>query len=551
MTFKASDFNGFIAEDSEIQARLFTQYLGNRDDFDVIVIGSGMGGGILADDLADRVGNDKRILVLEAGSYLFPTHVYNVSRFDNGSVARSFACNNFYQDGGSTDERYIHEAPQLNFGGRSIFWSGLIPTIQPWELDFFPSQVRAELTPAVLDDAGKKMNQSASLGDFAEAVVTHLRTTGLADNFEIHQTPRAIHQPYLTESGGLRGQYFIEPTGVFNTSELLVNQLGRDRDHNGNGLHLQIHQYVEDIQRLPSGWFQITSRTTTTGEPRSFYAPKVILAAGSIESPKLLNRSTVVEIMDASTRSLIGRGLTDHPTTDSRSALVSHCGGISIPKDEHAKIVMYSKGERANGEIRFPFNVEININHEYWHLRDIDPDSGMAIPQGASVLDFKFSFANCLDLDNAVYPAAPYQYVPKIDFRNLNWSSHTAYRLNVLAGWNKSADEIFNVLNGVGQRLLNEFSFDGSSVSPSAPLGQDGQGFGRGTVHHAAGTLHMPYVPQLDAQENDSSVIDENLQVRNIPGLYVCDMSVMPLSSAANPVRTLAALALRLSSHLF
>ena len=114
MTFKASDFQGFVAKDSEVQARLFTQYLGYRDDFDIIIIGSGMGGGILADDLADRVGNSQRSLVLEAGSYLFPTHVYNISRFDNGGVARSFACQSFYQDGGFTAERYIHEQPQLN-----------------------------------------------------------------------------------------------------------------------------------------------------------------------------------------------------------------------------------------------------------------------------------------------------------------------------------------------------------------------------------------------------------------------------------------------------
>ena len=33
-------------------------------------------------------------------------------------------------------------------------------------------------------------------------------------------------------------------------------------------------------------------------------------------------------------------------------------------------------------------------------------------------------------------------------------------------------------------------------------------------------------------------------------GLYVCDMSVMPFSSAANPVRTLAALAIRLANQL-
>ena len=36
-------------------------------------------------------------------------------------------------------EFYIGRKPQLNFGGRSIFWSGLIPALQKWELDFFPA----------------------------------------------------------------------------------------------------------------------------------------------------------------------------------------------------------------------------------------------------------------------------------------------------------------------------------------------------------------------------------------------------------------------------
>ena len=43
--------------------------------------------------------------------------------------------------------------------------------------------------------------------------------------------------------------------------------------------------------------------------------------------------------------------------------------------------------------------------------------------------------------------------------------------------------------------------------------------------------------------------MDENLEVRTAPGLYVCDRAVMPISTAANPVRTLAGLALRLSRH--
>ncbi len=61
----------------------------------------------------------------------------------------------------------------------------------------------------------------------------------------------------------------------------------------------------------------------------------------------------------------------------------------------------------------------------------------------------------------------------------------------------------------------------------------------------------MPWRQGRHVQHFDqNSVVDTNLEVRNSPGLYVCDMSVMPISTAANPVKALAALALRLSRHL-
>lgn len=44
--------------------------------------------------------------------------------------------------------------------------------------------------------------------------------------------------------------------------------------------------------------------------------------------------------------------------------------------------------------------------------------------------------------------------------------------------------------------------------------------------------------------------MDEDLKVVGADNLYKYDMSVMPFSSAANTVRTLTVLALRLSEHL-
>jgi len=304
MVFSASTYDNFVAEKSSAQSRLFALYSGSRDDFDLIIIGSGMGGGILADDIAERVGKQKRILVLEAGSYLYPTHIYNLCRFPNADVAKKFACKTFHQDGNERSENYIHERPQLNFGGRSIWWSGLIPQIQPWELKFFPKRVRKDLQDGKLEKAGAIMNESLSMGTVAEKMVEKFQKSPLAQDFIIKQTPRALHQPYLGSAGTLKEKFFTEPTGVFNTAELLINQVGLTPGSNpdgSGGLHVLLNKFVEGVDPIVGDGalkYQVhttdtvnVTTTTTTTQKRLFRAKNVVLCGGSIESPKLLCRS--------------------------------------------------------------------------------------------------------------------------------------------------------------------------------------------------------------------------------------------------------------------
>lgn len=558
MAFTPETYQNFVAAPSVGQSRLFPQYWGSRTDFDIIIIGSGMGGGVLADDLAERLGTTKRILVLEAGSYLYPTHVYNVCRFPNSAVARHFACKTFWQQGSENSQNYIHEQPQLNFGGRSIFWSGLIPTVQGWEMEFFPAAVRSDLAGGLLNKAGEKMNESASLGATAQAIVSRLRQSPLAQDFSIQETPRALHQPYLSRDGVPKDQFFTEPTGVFNTAELVINQLGLTpgmNNPNGPGLHLLLNHYVEDVQVLGGNVHQVVVRDTLSGQARNFQAAVVVLAGGSIESPKLLRRSSLYGALPASVKPLVGNGLTDHPTTDEVNTFVTTIGNVPIPRDSHAKIIFYSRGLKdGNNQTRYPFNVEMNVNHEYWHLRENDPGAGEPMGGGgASRVDIKFSFGNCIYGGNEIKAAPPFQYVPEIAFRNLNWVDHLAgSRFPALAGWQKSPVEIFSVLNEVTHQIFSQFQIHGQPARPENEqwYGQNGKGFGRGTVHHAVGTLRMPYRWTYDRSFESNSVVDEDLRVVGTSGMYVCDMSVMPFSSAANPVRTLVALALRLSAHL-
>ena len=167
-------------------------------------------------------------------------------------------------------------------------------------------------------------------------------------------------------------------------------------------------------------------------------------------------------------------------------------------------------------------------------------------------MDIKLSFGNCLDDVNQVMPAPPFGYVPEIAFRNLSWMDHLAgSRFPALAGWQKDFGQIFEVMNSVTHQIFSQFQINGQSARPEDEVwfGQGGKGFGWGTVHHAAGTLRMPYRPNYTGDFNFQTIVDEDLRVAGTQHLYVCDMSVMPFSSAANPVRTLVALALRLSRH--
>lgn len=551
-----NNYANLVAEKPQSHTRLIRDYdeLSNRD-FDFIIIGSGIGGGILADDLADRLGHSHRILLLDAGSFIYPTHVYNICRAPNFAVAEHFGVDNFKDWPDSAF--FIGGKPQMAFGGRSIFWSGLIPEVRGWELGFFPDSVRNDLAGNYLRLAGQRMNESASLGTAAKNLVAHFRSTTLNDDFEVEETPRAVHQPYLNPDGTPRDKFFTEPTGVFNTAELLINQVGLTSSKanlNGKGLFIKLNTFVEGIQDIPFNWHEVKTTNTLTQQQISFYAPKVIIATGSTESPKLINRSSVYHRLADPVRRNVGFGLTDHPVSGESQAYVTSLGSIPISRQDHAKILFYSRGlPDGNGHTNFPFNIEMNVNHEYWHLRNNDP-SADAVPDNTAKarVDIKFSFANCLDDENGIFSHASDNYTPEIRFKRFSNLDNLLYsRFPAVAGWTKGHQDFFNLLNATRNRVFAEFNnVEWLTGEYGGGSGQQWP-FGWGTVHHACGTSRMPWRPNRNtANFNPDSVVDENLNVRGAPGLYVCDMSVMPISTAANPVRTLAALALRLSRHL-
>jgi hypothetical protein len=194
----------------------------------------------------------------------------------------------------------------------------------------------------------------------------------------------------------------------------------------------------------------------------------------------------------------------------------------------------------------------MNVNHEYWHLRNNDLSAEPVVDDTSKTrIDIKFSFGNCLDDENGIFSRADDNYTPDIRFKRFsNLSDLLQSRFPNLAGWRKGESEFFALLNQTRNRIFAEFNDVNFITGEYGGGGGKQWPFGWGTVHHACGTLRMPWKANRNANFNDESVVDEDLKVRGTTGLYICDMSVMPISTAANPVLTLAGLALRLSTHL-
>ena len=113
---------------------------GRRREFDVIVIGGGTFGAVVAEHLlvTDRT-RSRRILVLEAGPFVLPEHVQNMPFM-----------------GGAPDLRvpWVNH-PALNYsglifaiGGRSLTWGGWSPELLDEEMAAWPPTVRTALRPA-------------------------------------------------------------------------------------------------------------------------------------------------------------------------------------------------------------------------------------------------------------------------------------------------------------------------------------------------------------------------------------------------------------------
>lgn len=492
-----------IVDNSYLQRRLFPPHLDEGRAYDVVIVGSGMGGGILADQLSDQGAN---VLVLEAGSYLFPTHVGNlprrqsIGRFDKHlwNLYEEFKVEN-YQAGSE-----FKGGQAFSLGGRSVFWGGLIPRMSWWELDLWPQALRWYLEGPGYQRAEDLLNRTASpASTYAQEVRAFLRAQLPA--FEHLDAPMAVdHRPPASA---------LLASGVFSTADLLTESRLTPGAAGQDHLQINLNHAVTRLETNDTAVTGAVAYDLIANRERTFRGNAYVLAAGTIESAKLAQLSALRD-----PRGKMGFGLTDHPVLFVHFALPS-----SAPLYRASDSSKTLSQHRQATLDAHPYNLVLELGADLNQGRYVDDDiyATHVAARGENMLCELVFLLNARLVDaNRVLQQGPSYAKPSLTMQRVEIAAALRDEMQGVA------DQITGALGGV--------------ALPGADLALKLADLGG--VAHEVGTLRLA--------GDDSGVVDENLKFLDYDNLFACDLSVFPSSPAANPSLTLAALAMRLADQL-
>jgi choline dehydrogenase-like flavoprotein len=504
--------------------------------FDVIIIGTGAGGGTLAYALAPT---GKRILLLERGDYV-PREKDN---WDSRAVVTEgkYHIKEAWYD---QDGKEFHAGTHYFVGGNTKFYGAALLRLRQedfgqlrhhggispaWPIsyeDLEPYYTKAEHLYQVHGVRGEDPTEPPASAPYLYPAVSHeWRIQQLSDDLS-----KLGHKPFHLPVGVLLDEQNPPkstcircntcdgfPCLVKAKADAQVICVDPALEH--PNVTLLTNAYVAQLETSASGREVTKVHVQRNGEKLTFSANLVVVSCGAINSAALLLRSANDQHPNglANSSDQVGRNYMCH--TNSVMMALSRCENPTV-------------FQKTFGMNDFYFGSD-DFDYPMGHISFVGKLDANALAAGAPrivpgftldlmakhSLDFWLTSEDLPDPNNRVRLTNDGKIMLNYTPNNLEGHKRLQARLKGLLKHINCTEDVLHMNAYIGKRI---------------PLAG---------VAHQNGTCRFGRDPQ-------TSVLDVNCQAHDVDNLYVVDASFFPSSSAVNPALTIMANALRVADHL-
>lgn len=521
--------------------------------FSAVVVGAGMYGAYCAVAIR-RAHPEARVLLLDAGSWLVAEHIQNLGMLGINVPSPIMP---------GADPRRARELvwglpwrgnvefPGLAYctGGKSIYWGGWCPRLEPEDLALWPDSVRSWLMAnytTVESETGVVPATDFIFGDLQEALqpAVTVAAGGVANLDAVEQPPLAVQgEPPMS------GLFSYDK---FSTVPLLADVIRRDvRNAHGSDSNRKLFLVPRThVIALRSNNGVVHTVEVDVDGTRRFLdidpACAVVLAASTIETTRLALHSFPSPLMG---RNLMAHTRSDFAVRIAKSALSLSDGPVQtaamlvrgqVPTGRfHLQLTASTS---ALGSDELLFKMIPDIEELAAHSSSNDPDWVTITLRGVGEMAGDTSTAvpapsrSWIDLSPHEHDEfdVPRAYV------------HLAATPDDLATWeamDTAAIELAQAIAGTPDRI--QYLWDGVWRTEPFPLDRPFPEWhrGLGTTYHESGTLWM-------GDDPDTSVTTTTGRFHHMANAYACDQSLFPTVGSANPVLTGLTLARRIAVSL-
>jgi choline dehydrogenase-like flavoprotein len=511
--------------------------------YDVIIIGTGAGGGTLARKLAP---SGKKILILERGDY-----VKREPQNWNPRAVNIEARYNTKETWYDREGKPLHPHTNYNVGGNTKFYGaalfrmrerdfgdvlhhdGLSPA---WPISYDelePFYTQAEKMYHVHGRRGVDPTEPRASEDYPHPAVSHEpRIQHLADDFAA-MGARPFHVPLGIQIKENDRKSICVRCSTCDGFPCLLNAksdaqvCGVDYATEFSNVTLLTNALVTRLETDASGRTVLAVQVERDGEKELYSADIVVLSAGAINSAALLLRSA---------NKLHPNGLANSSDQVGRNYM-GHVNSVLLAVSKCPNPTVFQKTLAVNdyyfGDKEFPYPMG--------HISFVGKLDGVTLSAGAPAIAPGFA------LDQMAKHSLDFwlttEDLPRPENRvtlDKKGSIVLSYTPNNVEAHKQLQKRLKNLMNNQRKCDMHGHECHQGLFSRNLYLGQQIPLAG---VAHQNGTVRFGNNPR-------TSVLDRNCKAHDLDNLYVVDGSFFPSSSAVNPALTIMANALRVGRHL-